>query len=92
MVSFVGLEDCDAMAMMGHISVILTARPRKINSPHTCWMNRFPFLSKSGAVEFCVAYCLLEPYRIGVIRNVKIIFLRLGILELFLLFCHVAGY
>ena len=51
-VFLVGLADCDAMALIGNISVLSTARPRKINFTHTCWMNRFPFLSKSGAADF----------------------------------------
>ena len=47
MMSSVGLADCDAMSLMGHRILLLTARPRKIIFPHTCWTNRFPFWSKA---------------------------------------------
>ena len=64
--SCVGWADCDAIALMGQSKVGLTARPRKRNFPHTCWMNVLPFLLSKGAVDFIVAYCLRAPYLIGV--------------------------
>ena len=67
MLSLSGVADCDAMALMGHRSVLLTAHPRKRNFTHTFWMNPFPFLSKSGDVDICIAYCFLGPYCIGVL-------------------------
>ena len=35
-VSLVGLTDWDAMALIGHISVLSTALPRNKKFPHTC--------------------------------------------------------
>jgi hypothetical protein len=60
-VSVVGAADCDAIALMGHSSVLSTARPRNRNLPHTCWMNFFVLASTGGADDFCVAYCFFAP-------------------------------
>ena len=50
MVSSVGFADCEAMALIGHSSVLSTALPKNRNFPHTCWMNFLPFLSNGGDV------------------------------------------
>ena len=63
--SVVGLADCDAIALIGHRSVLSTARPKNKNLPHTCWMNFLVLASTNGAADACVAYCFLAPYRIG---------------------------
>ena len=70
MVSTVVLADCDAMVLIGHMSVLSTILPRKRFFPHTCWMNFFPFAPNGGAVEACVAYCFLTPYWIGILDMV----------------------
>ena len=44
-VSLVGFDACDAIALMGHSSVLSTARPKNRKLPHTCWMNFLPYLS-----------------------------------------------
>ena len=66
-ISSVGLDDCDAMALIGHNNVLSTALPRKRNFPHTCWMNFFPLASNRGAVDDSVAYCFLAPYLMGML-------------------------
>ena len=65
-VSSVGAADWDAIALMGHSNVLLTALPRKKNLPHTCCMNFFVFASTGAAVDAVVAYCVFAPYCIGV--------------------------
>ena len=65
-VSSIGLNDCEAIALIGYNGVMSTACPRNKNFPHTCCMNFLPFLSSSGAVNCCVAYCLFATYLIGV--------------------------
>ena len=57
-VSSFGFADCDAMALIGQSSVLLTALPRNKNFPQTCWTNFFHFLSSSGAEDGCVAFFL----------------------------------
>jgi hypothetical protein len=57
----VGLDDFDAMALIGQSRVLSTALPRNKNLPHTCWMNRLALLSNSGAFNSCVAYCFFAP-------------------------------
>ena len=49
--SSVGFADYNAMALMGHSNVLLTARPRNSFFPHTCWTNFLPFLSGGGDVD-----------------------------------------
>ncbi len=61
-VSSVGLDDCDAMALIGQSRVLSTALPRNKNFPHTCCMNRLALSSTKGDVDCCVAYCFLAPY------------------------------
>ena len=51
-VSSVGVADWEAMTLMGHRRVGLTARPRKRDFPHTHWMNVLPLASSLGEVEF----------------------------------------
>ena len=59
-----------AIALIGHNNVASTARPKNKNFPHTCWMIFLPAASNNGAVELCVAYCVLAPYLIGALGNV----------------------
>ncbi len=54
--SVVGLDDCNAMALIGQRRVLSTALPKNRNFPHTCWMNRLALLSNKGAFDSCVAY------------------------------------
>ena len=56
MVSYVGLDDYKAIALIGNNSVLYTAPPRNNNFPHTFCMNFLHFMSISGAVDFCAAY------------------------------------
>ncbi len=65
--SSVGLDDCNAMALIGQRMVLSTALPRNKNLLHTCWMNHLALLSNSGASDSCVAYCFFVPYFIGVL-------------------------
>ncbi len=60
-----GFSDCDAMALIGHSSVLSTARPRNRNFPHTCWMNFFVLASTDFDFYAGFAYCTLAPYMIG---------------------------
>jgi hypothetical protein len=53
-VASVGLDDCDAMALIGQRRVLSTALPRNKNLPHTCWMNHLALSSNSGASDSCV--------------------------------------
>ena len=64
-VSSVGFDDCDAIALMGHNNVLSTALPRNKNFPHTCCMYFFPALSSGGADDSLVAYCFFAPYCMG---------------------------
>ena len=52
-VSSVGLVECKAIALVGHNSVLSTARPRNKKFPQTCWMNFLPLMSISGAFDRC---------------------------------------
>jgi hypothetical protein len=61
-VSFVGLDDCDDIALMGQNNVESTARPRKRILPQTFCMNFFSVLSNNGAFKDSVAYCFLARY------------------------------
>ena len=54
--SYVGLDDCEAIALIGHNSVLSTARPRNKKFPQTCWMNFLPLMSISGAVDRCAIF------------------------------------
>ena len=56
--SLIGLDDCDAMALIGQsrVRVLSTALPRNNYLPHTCWMNRLALPSNKGAFDSCVAY------------------------------------
>ena len=56
--SLIGLDDCDAMALIGQsrVRVLSTALPRNNYLPHTCWMNRLTLPSNKGAFDSCVAY------------------------------------
>jgi hypothetical protein len=65
-VSSVGLDDCNAMVLIGLRMVLSTALPRNKNLPHTCWMNRLALSSNSGASNSCVVYCFFAPYYVGV--------------------------
>ncbi len=65
--SSVGLDDCNAIALIGQRMVLSTALPRNKNLLHTCWMKRLALLSNSGASNYCVAYCFFAPYCIGVL-------------------------
>ncbi len=65
--SSVGLDDCNAMALIGQRRVLYTALPRNKNLPHTCWMNRLALLSNSGIFDSCAAYCFFALYCIGVL-------------------------
>ncbi len=65
--SSVGLDDCDAMALVGQRKVLSTALPRNKNLSHTCWMNHLALLSNSGAFDSCGAYYFFAPCWIGVI-------------------------
>ena len=38
-----GADDWDAIALIGHSSVLSAALPRNRNLPHTCCMNIFVF-------------------------------------------------
>ena len=55
-VSSVGFEYCDAMALIGHNSVLSTAIPNENNLLHTRWMNLLTLASSIGAEEDYVAY------------------------------------
>ena len=59
MVSSVGFEDCDAMAMIGHNRLLSTALPNNNNFPHIHWMNFLPLLSSSGSEECFVSYFVM---------------------------------
>ncbi len=63
--SSVGLDDCNAMALIGKSRVLSTALPRNKNLPHTSWMNHLALSSNSGTFDFCVAYSFFVPYWIG---------------------------
>ncbi len=63
----VGLDDCDAMALIGQRMVLSTALPRYKNLPHTCCMKCLALSSNSGAFDSCVAYCFFAPCCIGVL-------------------------
>ena len=63
-VSSVGFADCDAMALMGQRRVESTALPKNRNFPHTCCMNRLPFLSSGGEAGLSVTNCCFAPYSI----------------------------
>ncbi len=65
--SSVGLDDCDAMALIGQRRVLSTALPRNKNLPHAYWMNCLALSSNSGVSDSCVAYCFIVPYYIGVL-------------------------
>ncbi len=65
--SSVGLDDCDAMALIGQRRVLSTALLKNKNLPHTCWMNHLALLSNSGVSNSCVAYCSFAPFCIGVL-------------------------
>ncbi len=65
--SSVGLDDCDAMALIRQRMVLSTALPRNKNLSHTCWMNHLASLSNSGAFDSYVAYCFFAPYCIGLL-------------------------
>ncbi len=60
-----GFADCDAMALIGHSSVLSTACPRKRIFLRTCWMNFFVLASTDGDCTVGFAYCTLAPYMIG---------------------------
>ena len=62
LVEFAGF---DVMALIGHSSVLSTALLRNKIFPQTCWINFFPLLSSSGAVDGCVTYCFLAAYIMG---------------------------
>jgi hypothetical protein len=64
-VSSVGLDDCDAIALIRQRREQSTALPRNKNLPHTCWMSRLALSSTSGAFNSCVVYCFFTPYWIG---------------------------
>jgi hypothetical protein len=64
-VSSVGLDDCDAMALIGQRRVLSTALPRNKKLPHTCWMNQLALSSNRGAFDSFVAYCFFALYWIG---------------------------
>ena len=52
------------MALIGHISVLLTALPRNKNFAYL--LNKcLSLFSSSDAEDGCVAYCFLAPYIIG---------------------------
>ncbi len=57
--SSVGLDDWDAVALIGQRRVLSTGLPRNKNLPHTCWMNRLALSSNSSAFDSCAAYCFL---------------------------------
>ncbi len=61
-----GADDWDAIALIGHSSVLSAALPRNRNLPHTTAMNFFVFASTGCAVDAVVAYWVLAPYWIGV--------------------------
>ncbi len=63
--SSVGLDDWDAMALIGQRRVLSTALPSNKNLPHTCWMKCLDLLTNSGAFNSRLAYCFLAPYWIG---------------------------
>ena len=71
-----GVANCNAIALIGHSNGALTARPKNKNFPHTCWMNFLPAASSNGAVELCVAYCVLVPYLMGALGNGWCCFVR----------------
>ncbi len=52
--SSVGLDDCNAMALIGQRRVLSTALPRNKNLPHTCWMNHLALLTNGGAFNSCM--------------------------------------
>jgi hypothetical protein len=54
MVTCVGRADCDVMVLMGQRSVGLTARPRKRNFPHICWMYFLLCLPSGGELDVVV--------------------------------------
>ncbi len=63
--SSVGVDDCDAMALIGQRRVLSTALPRNKNLLHTCWMNHLALSSNNGAFDSCVAHRFFAPYWIG---------------------------
>ncbi len=63
--SSVGLDDFEAMALIGQRRVLSTALPRNKNLPHTCQMNRLALSSNNVAFDSCVVYCFFAQYCIG---------------------------
>ncbi len=65
--SSLGLDDCDAMALIGQRRVLSTALPKNKNLPHTCWIKRLALSSKNGAFDSCMH--IVSLYHIGLVHS-----------------------